>query len=281
MGQTTVTHDSHAAHGHDHHEQSFIMKYFFSTDHKIIGLQYMFTGMFMAIVGGYFAYAFRMQLAFPGMEVPLYGTVGPGEYNMLITNHGSIMIFWVAMPVLIAAFGNILIPLMIGCDDMVFPRLNRYPSKFFTQCSCPIHVFLRTRWRICEPGLYPPLSAVAEYNLTDWGASLWLIAVALSLWLSDRRDQLCDYFNERSCARNADDRYSHGSLDDCIGFNHVHGFSWPIDSWIDHAFDGPTGRYNILCAFRRRRSCVVAASVLVLWPPRSICGFTTSSGYRC
>ena len=86
MGQTTVTHDSHAAHGHDHHEQSFIMKYFFSTDHKIIGLQYMFTGMFMAIVGGYFAYAFRMQLAFPGMEVPLYGTVGPGEYNMLITN---------------------------------------------------------------------------------------------------------------------------------------------------------------------------------------------------
>ena len=75
------------------------MKYFFSTDHKIIGLQYMFTGMFMAIVGGYFAYAFRMQLAFPGMEVPLYGTVGPGEYNMLITNHGSIMIFWVAMPV--------------------------------------------------------------------------------------------------------------------------------------------------------------------------------------
>ena len=52
MGQTTVTHDSHAAHEHDHHEQSFIMKYFFSTDHKIIGLQYMFTGMFMAIVGG-------------------------------------------------------------------------------------------------------------------------------------------------------------------------------------------------------------------------------------
>ena len=131
MGQTTVTHDSHAAHGHDHHEQSFIMKYFFSTDHKIIGLQYMFTGMFMAIVGGYFAYAFRMQLAFPGMEVPLYGTVGPGNTNMLITNHGAIMIFWVAMPVLIAAFGNILIPLMIGCDDMVFPRLNRLSFQIF------------------------------------------------------------------------------------------------------------------------------------------------------
>ena len=50
MGQTTVTHDSHAAHEHDHHEQSFIMKYFFSTDHKIIGLQYMFTGMFLSLI---------------------------------------------------------------------------------------------------------------------------------------------------------------------------------------------------------------------------------------
>ena len=181
MGQTTVTHDSHAAHGHDHHEQSFIMKYFFSTDHKIIGLQYMFTGMFMAIVGGYFAYAFRMQLAFPGMEVPLYGTVGPGEYNMLITNHGSIMIFWVAMPVLIAAFGNILIPLMIGCDDMVFPRLNRLSFQIFLLSV----VVLFMSFFVQGGGFggawtsYPPLSAVAEYNLTDWGASLWLIAVAL------------------------------------------------------------------------------------------------------
>jgi cytochrome c oxidase subunit I len=85
-------------------------------------MQYMFTGMFMAVIGGFIAYVFRMQLAFPGIEVPGYGPVSPGEYNALITNHGSIMIFWVAMPVLIAAFGNYLIPLMIGADDMVFPK---------------------------------------------------------------------------------------------------------------------------------------------------------------
>ena len=181
MGQTTVTHDSHVAHGHDHHEQGFIMKYFFSTDHKIIGLQYMFTGMFMAIVGGYFAYAFRMQLAFPGMEVPLYGTVGPGEYNMLITNHGSIMIFWVAMPVLIAAFGNILIPLMIGCDDMVFPRLNRLSFQIFFLSALVLIASLHVSgggfggaWTA-----YPPLSSDPDFNLTPLGASLWLIAVAL------------------------------------------------------------------------------------------------------
>ena len=74
----------------------------FSTDHKIIGLQYMFTGIVMAIIGGFMAYVFRMQLAFPGASVPGFGVVSPGQYNALVTNHGTIMIFWVAMPILIA-----------------------------------------------------------------------------------------------------------------------------------------------------------------------------------
>ena len=85
------------------HEMSFWEKYVFSTDHKVIGLQYMFTGMFMALIGGFFVYVFRMQLAFPGIEVPGYGVVTPLAYNSLVTNHGTIMIFWFAMPVLIAA----------------------------------------------------------------------------------------------------------------------------------------------------------------------------------
>ena len=104
---------------------SFWRTYVFPLDHKIIALQYLFTGMLMALLGGYFAYVFRMQLAFPGAEVPGFGIVTPVSYNALVTNNGTIMIFWVAMPVLIAAFGNYLIPLMIGCDDMAFPRLNR------------------------------------------------------------------------------------------------------------------------------------------------------------
>jgi hypothetical protein len=98
-----------AAHdAHHHGEMSFWSKYVFSTDHKVIAMQYMFTGMAMALIGGFMAYAFRMQLAFPGMEVPFFGVVSPADYNSLVTNHGSIMIFWVAMPVLIAAFGNYL-----------------------------------------------------------------------------------------------------------------------------------------------------------------------------
>jgi hypothetical protein len=90
------------AHGHDDHaEQSWVIKYLWSTDHKIICFQYMFTGMSLGVVAAFFSYVFRMQMAFPGMNVPGWGLVTPAQYNMLITNHGAIMIFWVAMPVLI------------------------------------------------------------------------------------------------------------------------------------------------------------------------------------
>ncbi|HMY17718.1 MAG TPA: cbb3-type cytochrome c oxidase subunit I, partial [Polyangium sp.] len=170
-----------ADHGNDHAQEGFVKKYLWSTDHKIIAMQYLFTGMFMAIIGGVFAYAFRMQLAFPGSSIPGFGTMAPGQYNVLVTNHGTIMIFWVAMPVLIAAFGNYLIPLMIGCDDMVFPRINRLSFQiFFISALLLLASFL-------VPGgafggawtAYPPLSTKAAYNMAPAGATLWLLAVAL------------------------------------------------------------------------------------------------------
>jgi cytochrome c oxidase subunit 1 len=103
--------------------------------------------------------------------VPGYGLVSPNEYNALVTNHGTIMIFWVAMPVLIAAFGNFLIPLMIGCDDMVFPRLNRLSYQVFLLSA----LILIASFFV--PGgafggawtAYPPLSANHQYSLTPAG----------------------------------------------------------------------------------------------------------------
>ena len=173
-----------ATHGHDvhhHAEQSFWSKYVFSTDHKMIAMQYMFTGMAMALIGGFMAYAFRMQLAFPGIEVPGYGTVTATDYNALVTNHGTIMIFWVAMPVLIAAFGNFLIPLMIGCDDMVFPKINRLSYQIFLLSAIVLIISFFVPGGGFGGGwtAYPPLSAKGEYNLTSLGSSLWLVAVAL------------------------------------------------------------------------------------------------------
>jgi cytochrome c oxidase subunit 1 len=176
--------DPSPAHAHDHEHHAppgFVRKYLLSTDHKVIGLQYMFTGMAMALLGGFLAYVFRMQLAFPGIDVPLFGVVSPNEYNSLITNHGAIMIFWVAMPVLIAAFGNYLIPLMIGADDMVFPKLNRLSYQIFLVSAL---VLLASFF--VEGGafggawtMYPPLSASSEFNQTPLGTTLFICAVAL------------------------------------------------------------------------------------------------------
>jgi len=180
MTTAAATADHSHAHGH-HEEQSFVRKYLLSTDHKIIAMQYLFTGMFMALVGGLMAYVFRMQQAFPSHSVPGFGIVTPGEYNMLITSHGSIMIFWVAMPMLIAAFGNYLIPLMIGADDMVFPRINRLSYQIFLVSAIVIlasmfvpHGGFGGAWTS-----YPPLSSSGKYNLTPIGASMWIVAVAL------------------------------------------------------------------------------------------------------
>ncbi|HVP31046.1 MAG TPA: cbb3-type cytochrome c oxidase subunit I [Myxococcota bacterium] len=170
-------------HAHDEHhvQESWFRHYMLSTDHKIICFQYMFTGMALAVIAGFFSYVFRMQMAFPGVHVPGWGIVTPAEYNMLVTNHGAIMIFWVAMPVLIAAFGNYLIPLMIGADDMVFPKINRLSYQIFLLSAVILIASFFTQgggfggaWTI-----YPPLSAKPEYNLTPWGSTIFLLAVAL------------------------------------------------------------------------------------------------------
>src|SRR5262245_289461 len=171
---------AHAAE-HGHAKQSFFHKYLWSTDHKIIGFQYMFTGMGLAMIGAFMAYVFRMQLAFPGISVPGYGVVSPANYNALITNHGSIMIFWVAMPVLLAGFGTFLFPLMVGADDMVFPRINRLSYQIFLLSALVLlsSLFVKGGGFGGAWTAYPPLSANQGYNLTPLGSSLWVLAVAL------------------------------------------------------------------------------------------------------
>ncbi len=171
----------HDAHAHPHQGPTGIMKYIWSTDHKVIAMQYLFTGMFMAVVAGLMAYGFRMQQAFPGTSIPGLGVIGPDRYNALITNHGTIMVFWVAMPILIAAFGNFLIPLMIGADDMVFPRINRLSYQIFLLSALVIlaSLFVHNGGFGGAWTAYPPLSSKAEYNLTPLGSSLWVLAVAL------------------------------------------------------------------------------------------------------
>jgi cytochrome c oxidase subunit 1 len=122
-------------HGHVHtkaHELGFVRTYVFSTDHKMIARQFLFLGLFMMIIGGLLALMVRWQLAWPETAVPglapflkeTGGVLEPSVYNMAFPMHATIMIFFVVMPILVGAFGNFCIPLMIGARDMAFPFLN-------------------------------------------------------------------------------------------------------------------------------------------------------------
>jgi cytochrome c oxidase subunit 1 len=113
--------------------RSFLRRYVFSTDHKVIAKQFLWAGLLFLLFGGLLAMLIRWQWAYPGHAVPVVGhalfprsngVITPAAYNTVFTMHGLIMIFWAITPILIGAFGNLCIPLQIGARDMAFPRLN-------------------------------------------------------------------------------------------------------------------------------------------------------------
>jgi cytochrome c oxidase subunit 1 len=118
---------------HAHPELSFLRKYIFSEDHKIIGIQFMFSGIIFLFIGGLLALIARVQIAWPTGSIPHIGRwfpiswgerMSPEFYTMAFSMHATVMIFFVIIPFLTGAFGNFLIPLMIGARDMAFPKLN-------------------------------------------------------------------------------------------------------------------------------------------------------------
>ncbi len=117
-----------------HEPTGFLRKRVFSTDHKTIGIQFLFLSLFMLLFGGLLAMLIRWQLGWPGHALPFMGHIAPNGmpggvmvpeyYNMLFTMHGSVMIFFAIIPLLVGVFGNYLIPLKIGAGDMAFPKVN-------------------------------------------------------------------------------------------------------------------------------------------------------------
>ena len=142
MDTSTSVDTHHEPHGHDaaheHHELGWWRKYIFSTDHKVIGIQYGLCGLSFLFFGFCLMMMMRWQLAYPGQALPVIGKwlphiFGPGIadgkmtpdfYNSLGAMHGTIMIFAGVVPLAFAAFGNFVVPLQIGAPDMTFPKVN-------------------------------------------------------------------------------------------------------------------------------------------------------------
>ena len=190
----------------DHHKETFITKYIFSIDHKMIAKQFLITGMFMGIVGMLMSILFRLQLSNPGEPMAILswfgvdwnptidsngnvvgtplteGVLDPNLYLSLVTMHGTILVFWVLTAGLSGTFANFLIPLQIGARDMASGFINMLSYWFFFAATVVLLISLFVQTGPASAGwtIYPPLSAVAEsVPGSGLGQDLWLISMTL------------------------------------------------------------------------------------------------------
>ncbi len=198
MSNEAILHDQHfgthdAPHAHEHHDhESFITKYVFSQDHKMISKQFLTTGIIWAIIGGLFSVIFRLQLGYPDSTFPWLqdllghwakgGKLDPEFYYSLVTMHGTILVFFVLTAGLSGTFANFLIPLQIGARDMASPFLNMLSYWFFFTASMVMlsSLFVQTGPASGGWTIYPPLSALGEASEgSKIGMDLWLVSMAL------------------------------------------------------------------------------------------------------
>ena len=181
--------DTH--HEHHHHHESFISKYVFSQDHKMIAKQFLITGIIWAIIGGLFSVVFRLQLGYPDQTFPWLedflghwakgGKIQPEFYYALVTMHGTVLVFFVLTAGLSGTFANFLIPLQIGARDMASPLLNMLSYWFFFLASVIMisSLFVQTGPASGGWTVYPPLSALGDASSgSKIGMDLWLVSMA-------------------------------------------------------------------------------------------------------
>jgi len=157
-----------ADHGPGHHHPTGWRRWLYSTNHKDIGTMYIVLSIFAALVGGAMSTWIRMELAEPGIQFNAFGAGNEAAYfqfyNVLVTGHGFIMVFFVVMPAMIGGFGNWFVPLMIGAPDMAFPRMNNIS---FWLLAASLILLLVAAVTQGGPGtgwtVYPPLSS-AQYH---------------------------------------------------------------------------------------------------------------------
>src|SRR5579863_619086 len=186
-------HDAHAHddHGHAHHEPGFWAKYIFSTDHKVIGIQYGITALSFLWLGLMLMLLMRWQIAHPGKPVPFFGpimakvlgqaaaggVVSPDLYNSFGAMHGTIMVFLGIVPLAFAAFGNYVVPLMIGAPDMAFPRVNMasYQAYFLGSLIMFVSFFIPGGAAQAGWTSYSPLAT----SIPTHGQLFWILGMIL------------------------------------------------------------------------------------------------------
>lgn len=192
--EVVTTHEAHHdEHGVHHHKETFITKYVFSQDHKMISKQFLITGMIWAIIGGLMSVLFRLQLGYPdahfqfledlfGSKWAKGGQIQPEFYYALVTMHGTILVFFVLTGGLSGTFANFLIPLQIGARDMASPFLNMLSYWFFLGASIVMltSLFIATGPASGGWTSYPPLSALGDASEgSKTGMDLWIISMAM------------------------------------------------------------------------------------------------------
>ncbi len=188
----TDVHEGHDAHHEHHHHETFISKYVFSQDHKMIAKQFLITGIIWAIIGGLFSVLFRLQLGYPESTFPWLedllghwakgGKIDPEFYYALVTMHGTILVFFVLTAGLSGTFANFLIPLQIGARDMASPMLNMLSYWFFFTASIIMFASLFVQTGPASGGwtIYPPLSALGDASSgSKIGMDLWLASMSM------------------------------------------------------------------------------------------------------
>ena len=188
-----ATHEVHGDHHHEHHHhETFITKYVFSQDHKMIAKQFLITGMFWGVLGGLMSVLFRLQLGYPDSSFPILhtllgkwaenGHITPAAYYALVTTHGTVLVFFVLTAGLSGTFANFLIPLQVGARDMASPFLNMLSYWFFFTASIVMlsSIFVETGPFSGGWTAYPPLSALGDASPgSKTGMDLWLVSMAL------------------------------------------------------------------------------------------------------
>jgi cytochrome c oxidase subunit 1 len=175
-----------------HHKETFVTKYIFSQDHKMIAKQYLITGMIMGVIGIFMSMLFRLQLAYPDKSFSIIeaflgkggegGVITPDMYLALVTIHGTIMVFFVLTAGLSGTFSNLLIPLQIGARDMASGFLNMlsYWMFFLSSVVMVFSLFVETGPASAGWTIYPPLSALPQAMPgSGLGMDLWLISMAI------------------------------------------------------------------------------------------------------